>query len=150
KPLTHLLFQIKRLKAAGLDLEMSEKIEEVADAAKAVAKEKGVEAPDSDTLDSTIVKLAQISPESAVVRAFKDLEAVVLELRATLPDLKPHRNLYETLKAARDKGYIPTSVIVLFQSLRDARNAAAHEQGEEELDSGEALDVIRQMKLLEN
>ena len=150
KPLTHVIFQIKRVKAAGVDLEMQEKIEEVADAAKAVANEKGIEAPLPNALDSTMIALAEISPESAVVRAFKDLEAVILELRAVLPDLKPHRNVFETLKAARDQGFISSSVIALYQTLRGARNAAAHEKGEEELNTDEALDLMRQMKLLEH
>jgi hypothetical protein len=74
---------------------------------------------------------------------------VILQIRSRLPDDKPHRNLNEVLQQLCAKNYISASVIELFLQLRKARNAAAHES-EEELSSGEAIELIRQVKLLED
>lgn len=133
----------------GLNVELSEKVEEALDAGKVVQTEKGLIPPDVVGLDPTLLQLAKAFPEAAVIQSFKELEALILQIRAKMPDDRPARNLYEVLKALEKLQFIPQSVVALFQSLREARNAAAHGKGEEGLSTSEALDLIGQIKLLQ-
>ncbi|SFI24649.1 DUF4145 domain-containing protein [Bradyrhizobium sp. cf659] len=144
-----LIVHIRKIGAAGVNVELSEKVEEAVDAGEVVQAEKGVVAPDVIGLDPTLLQLAKSFPEAALIQSFKELEALILKLRARMPDDRPARNLYEVLKALEKQQFIPQSAITLFQSLREARNAAAHGKGEEALSSSEALDLIRQIKLLQ-
>jgi len=144
-----LIGHIKKIGAAGVNVELSEKVEEAVDAGEVVQAEKGLVAPDVVGLDPTLLQLAKSFPEAALIQSFKELEALILKIRARMPDDRPARNLYEVLKALEKQQYIPQSAIALFQSLREARNAAAHGKGEGELSSSEALDLIRQIKLLQ-
>jgi len=144
-----LIGQIKKIGAGGVNVELSEKVEEALDAGEVVQVEKGLVAPDVIGLDPTLLQLARSFPEAALIQSFKELEALILKIRARIPDDRPSRNLYEVLKALEKLQFIPQSAVTLFQSLREARNAAAHGKGEQELTSSEALDLIRQIKLLQ-
>jgi len=144
-----LIAHIKKIGAGGVNVELSEKVEEAVDAGEVVEAEKGLVAPDVIGLDPTLLQLAKSFPEAALIQAFKELEALILKIRAKMPDDRPARNLSEVLKALEKQQFIPMSAVALFQSLREARNAAAHGKGEEELSSSEALDLIRQIKLLQ-
>lgn len=141
--------RIRRVGAGGWNVELSEKVEEAVDAGKLVQAEKGIVAPDVIGLDPTLLQLAKSFPEAALIQSFKELEALILEIRGRLPDGRPYRNLYEVMKVLEKSQFIPSSAVALFQSLREARNAAAHGNAEEELSSGESLDLIRQIKLLQ-
>jgi hypothetical protein len=144
-----LIGHIKKIGAGGVNVELSEKVEEAIDAGEVVQVEKGLIAPDVIGLDPTLLQLAKSFPEAALIQSFKELEALILQIRERTPDARPSRNLYEVLKALEKQQFIPQSAVALFQSLREARNAAAHGKGEEGLSSSEALDLIRQIKLLQ-
>ena len=144
-----LIGHIKKIGAGGVNVELSEKVEEAIDAGEVVQAEKGITAPDVAGLDPTLLQLVKSFPEAALIQSFKELEALVLRIRERMPDGRPYRNLYEALKALEKLEFIPSSAVALFQSLREARNAAAHGRGEEELSSSEAIDLIRQIKLLQ-
>lgn len=139
-----LIAHIRKIGAGGVSVELSEKVEEAVDAGQVVQAEKGLSPPDVVGLDPTLLQLVKSFPEAALIQSFKELETLILKIRQRLPDERPFRNLYEVLKALEKKQYIPQSAVTLFQSLREARNAAAHGKGEEELSSTEALDLIRQ------
>jgi hypothetical protein len=140
---------IRKIGAGSVNVELSEKIEEAVDAGQLVQVEKGLTPPDVVGLDPTLLQLVKSFPEAALIQSFKELEALILQIRGRMPDERPYRNLYEVMKALEKDKFIPQSAVTLFQSLRDARNAAAHGKGEEELSSSEALDLIRQIKLLQ-
>ena len=144
-----LIGQIRKIGAGGVNVELSDKVEEALDAGKVVQVEKGLVAPEVIGLDPTLLQLARSFPEAALIQSFKELEGLILKIRAKIPDDRPYRNLYEVLKALEKMQFIPQSAVALFQSLREARNAAAHGSGEEGLTSSEALDLIRQIKLLQ-
>jgi hypothetical protein len=145
-----LIGHIRKIGAGGVNVELSEKVEEAIDAGKVVQVEKGIAAPDIAGLDPTLLQLTKSFPEAALIQSFKELEALILRIRERMPDGRPYRNLYEVLKALEKLEFIPASATALFQSLREARNAAAHGKGEEELSSTEAIDLIRQIKLLQS
>jgi hypothetical protein len=147
--LRFLIGNIKKIGAAGVNVELSEKVEEAIDAGEVVQVEKGIAAPAVAGLDPTLLQLAKSFPEAALIQSFKELEELILQTRERMPDGRPYRNLYEVLKALEKLEFIPSSAVALFQSLREARNAAAHGKSEEELSSSEAISLIRQIKLLE-
>lgn len=122
----------------------------VRDAGELVEAEEGTQPPDVIALDPAILQLAKTFPEAVLVQAFKELEGVILQIRARLPDDKQHRTLNEVLKALAAKKYITDSVVALFQKVREARNTVAHARGEDEMSFGEAIELIRQIKLLQS
>ena len=90
---------IKKIGAAGASVEPAEQVAAVRDAGELVEAEEGIQPPDVIALDPAILQLAKTFPEAALVQAFKELEGVILQIRARLPDDKPHRTLNEVLKA---------------------------------------------------
>jgi hypothetical protein len=150
KPLTRVLSLIKKIGAAGVSVELAEQVAAVRDAGELVEAEEGTQPPDVIALDPAILQLAKTFPEAALVQAFKELEGVILQIRARLPDDKQHRTLNEVLKALAAKKYITDSVVALFQKVREARNTVAHARGEDEMSFGEAIELIRQIKLLQS
>jgi len=144
------LSQIKKFGAAGVNFEIAEQVKEVQKAGEAVELEQADEPRDAIVIDPELVLLAKSFPEAAVLQSFKGLEAVLLRIRQRLPDDKPHRNLNEVLKALADDSQISQNVITLFQSLRKARNTAAHAKDGESMAPGEAIELIGQMKNLQD
>lgn len=149
KEVAHLLGQVRKIAAGGVNLEIAQQVERAISAAERVEDEKGVAAPDVIGLDPRLLDLAQSFPEAAVLQSFKEIESVLLQIRTLLPDGRPHRNLTEVMKVLLDKKYISGSEMALFQSLREARNAAAHKKAADKLTPSESVQLIRQMKLLE-
>lgn len=144
-----LLSLIKRFGAGGVNFEISDQVKEIQKAGELVKLEQEDEPRDEPIIDSTLLNLAKNFPEAAVAQSFKSLEAVLLRIRQRLPDEKPHRNLNEVLKVLADDNQISQSVITLFQRLRQARNAAVHEESAGKLTPGEAVELISQMNNLQ-
>lgn len=144
------LAQIRKFGAAGVNFEIAEQVKEVQKAGEAVELEQAGEPRDVTVLDPGLINLAKSFPEAAVLQSFKGVEAVLLRIRQRLPDDKPHRNLNEVLKALADDSQISQNVITLFQSLRQARNTAAHAKDEKSMAPGEAIELIGQMKNLQD
>ena len=145
-----LISQVRKIGAGGVNVELAERVESVRTAGELVEAEQKVPLPAASKIDSAILELAKNFPEAAFLQSFKQLEAVILQIRSRLPDDKPHRNLNEVLQQLLAKEYISSSVVELFNQLRRARNEAAHGKGEEGLSPGEALELIRQTSLLED
>src|SRR5262249_22744519 len=77
----------------GAGINLARQVDKVRDQAEIVEVEEGVPPTDVLALDPAILQLAQLFPEAAVVQAFKELEGVILQIRARLPDERPHRTL---------------------------------------------------------
>jgi hypothetical protein len=148
--LRHILSQVRKFGAAGVNFEIADQIREIQRVGEAVELEQTDEPRSASALDPELTSLARSFPEAAVLQSFKSLEAVLLRIRQKLPGDKPHRNLSEVLSALVRDNQISPSVVSLFQSLRQARNTAAHGQGVEKLSQGEAVELIIQMKNLED
>ncbi len=149
KEIRGILPKIRKLKAAGVDVELSEQIEHVREVAEQVAAEQTTNKSTHLELDSTILELTKRFPEAAVIEAFKQLEAVLLQIRAQIPEGRPNRTLNEVLQQLQDKGYVSGSVVELFLQLRKAKNAVAKNKEEGGVPPGEALELVRQIKSLE-
>lgn len=148
KELRRLLSLVRKFGAGGLSVELSDQVEAVRGAAEAVEAESATS--DVVPLDPAMLALVKSFPAAAVLQTFKELEGVLLKIRARLPDDKPHRNLNEVLNVLLDQNYISSSVIALFQRLRETRNIVAHSRDEEEMTSGEAIELVREIKRLQN
>ncbi|MGM5029635.1 hypothetical protein AB7813_21000 [Tardiphaga sp. 20_F10_N6_6] len=148
--LRHILSQIKKFGAAGVNVELAQEVQLAERASEAVKFERGDVAENAADIDPSLVNLAQNFPEAALLQSFKGLEGTLLRIRQKLPDDKPHRNLNEVLKALADESYISANVITLFQSLRQARNTAAHAKEDAKMTPGEAIQLIGQISLLKN
>src|ERR1039457_7099404 len=72
--LRSLIGHIKKIGAGGVNVELSEKVEEAVDAGEVVQAEKGLVAPDVIGLDPTLLQLAKTFPEAALIQSFKELE----------------------------------------------------------------------------
>lgn len=150
KEFSNLIGQIKRIAAGSVKVELAEQVAAVRAAGEAVEVEQAIDPSDAIALDPSLLQMVQSFPEAALLQAFKELEGTILQIRSRLPDGKPFRTMVEVLKALVNQGYITESVLALFNKLRAARNTAAHAKGEEEMSPGEALELIRQIKLLQS
>jgi hypothetical protein len=143
-----LLKQAKKLGAAGISVELSERVAAARNSASIVQGEQDARAPETTKLDPITLELARTFPEAAVVQAYRELERVLQQIKAHLADGKPHRTSEEVVQALYDKGEISKSVVQLFEDLRQAKNSAAHAKGEDTLTRGEAMELAEQAKLL--
>jgi hypothetical protein len=132
----------------GAGIKLAKQVEQVRNQAEIVEAEQQIEPPDIVLLDPRTMQLAEQFPEAALLESFKELEGVLLQIRMRLPDRKPYRNISEVVNYLADKQFITTSTAELFQRLREARNSAAHAKGDNRLTPGEAIELIRQAKLL--
>jgi len=140
----------KRAKKLGngvLQIELADEIDKARDQAEKVQAEQSVPTLSTQPLDQATVELAKSSPPLAVLQSFKEVEAVLLAIRALLPDNKPHRNLNEVLAYLRSHEMITESVVALFQRLRKTTKAVSH-AAENTLTQGETYELIGQSRLL--
>ncbi|NPU13839.1 hypothetical protein HL666_24040 [Bradyrhizobium sp. 83002] len=152
KQLQHLLYQVRKIGGAGLNVELATQVQEVQRAGEAVELEQGgaLASTMNDHLDPTLAQLAKTFPEAAVLQEYKTVERILLQIREILPDKRPHRTLNEVLNKLADQGFVSETVVTLFQSVRQARNMAAHATDDRNMTSGEAIELIGQIKTLQN
>jgi len=141
-----MLKQAKKLGAAGISLELSERVAAARDAADEVRGEQN-ESTEASGLDTTMLKMAKTFPEAAVVQAYRELERVAHRLKARLGDQNPQQT-YGIIQTLRDKGEITDSVVKLFERLREAKNTAAHAKGNDALTPAEAVELVEQSQML--
>jgi len=81
-------------------------------------------------LEDEIALLVKVSPRSAIVRAFYEVEASLVAVAEYL-GLNPKKmSPRAILRWMRDKGHITEDVLELYSSIARVRNAAAHVRGE--------------------
>lgn len=145
--LGRLIGQIRKFGAGGVNVELADQLEQVAEQAKRVEEETKGPPADVIVLDPTVLQLAQKFPEAAVLQEYKELESVLLQIRSRLPDDKRHRNLNEVLSQLNKTGLVSGSVVGLFNTIRKARNAVAH-ANEEKMAPGAAIELVRETRML--
>jgi uncharacterized protein YutE (UPF0331/DUF86 family) len=105
-------------------------------------------APPAPEEENKLYRLAIESPEGAIVLAYIDLEKKLRDIAIKLgmgPKVTNQRSIMEKLV---ERDLITREASRLFDSLRRARNSAAHAAGEEPVTSQDALEFIRQVSLL--
>lgn len=149
KQLRFLLSQVRKIGGAGLNVELAAQVQEVQRVGEAVELEQGGLAAEKEPLDPTLMQLVQSFPEAAVLQEYRSVERLLLQIRDKLPDGRPHRNLNEVLNRLASLGMVSDTVVTLFQSVRQARNTAAHAKQGYKMTSGEAIELIGQTKTLQ-
>lgn len=146
-----------RLKIPGGEAEFSKEIKEarekneelLTDAASeehlALPRAEAVAAP--LTADDPRLALAKISPEAAIIEAFKDLERVLMEnkhllLDSHMPAIAPtrHRNLLEYVRDLQRAELISGDLVEQFLRVRQLRNLAVHPTGKSNISVGAAIE----------
>jgi hypothetical protein len=147
KQLRVLLDRIKKLGAGGITAELSDQVEKAQEKAELVRAEEGKSLDHADRLDDATQQLIKRSPDGAVLRSFKELEGVLLQIREKIPDGRKGRNLNEVMRYLNDRDYVSGSVVELFQSLRRARNEITR-AGEAQVTPDDAEKLVRQIRLV--
>jgi hypothetical protein len=116
-----------------------EKDEELAIEGKVAATEKPDQATIVGTADDPYLRLAEVSPEAAILHSFKEVEASILENRNELPNVRGN-NLLEFVQALHRAGAIDSPLVEQFERVRNLRNIAAHAREPLAITTGEALE----------
>jgi hypothetical protein len=127
KPIKQLFPHLQRLKYKEFELEFGKRVEEVRDE---VARELPGETPIALLADesSPLARLAEVSPRSAVLEAWRDVELAALDVARAIGG-ESFRNKTLTFQAIlllEQKEAFDRNVISLLRDLRGLRNEAAH------------------------
>jgi hypothetical protein len=127
KPLGDLLPLLQRLKYKDLELEFGRRIGEVKDEverelpgeAQRIFPEKEIE---------PLAKLAEISPRSAILEAWRAVEEATLEAakRVAGPDFRNRTLTFNAIRFLEKQGSIDENIVRLLREIRSLRNEAAH------------------------
>ena len=128
KPLAGLIPLLQRLKLRDLELEFAQKVERVrAEVRFELAIGRPPTALPAEAQDR-IRKLSEVSPRSAVLEAWRELEVRLIEAANIVPEFRDSRRK-SSLDAIRvlekSEGFSP-EVSTAIQDLRSLRNRAAH------------------------
>ena len=127
KPLRSLMPLLHRLKYKELELEFGQRVEEIkTELARELPKESQLALPSAEA--QPLVRLAEVSPRSAVLEAWRGVELAALEAARKLAgDEFRNRTLtYQALRFLERNKAIDGNVITLLRDLRGLRNDAAH------------------------
>ncbi|MGB9152010.1 MAG: hypothetical protein WCD70_02870 [Alphaproteobacteria bacterium] len=130
----------------GIELEFSEKIEEAREESEVLAMEGKLVAAFKQNQPESLAKvedkyltLAQVSPEAAVLEAFKEVEMAIMDNKAELPEIKGG-NLFAFVRQLHLAEFIDQKVVDQFQRVRELRNLAVHSKEPLAISIGEAME----------
>jgi hypothetical protein len=93
--------------------------------------------------DDHRLELASRFPEASVLETYKEVEAILLELRTRL-DMPQRTNLRTVVRRLVERELAPKEAQALFENFQQARNAAAHAGNENRITPGEAIEYMEQ------
>jgi len=105
-------------------------------------------APPALEEENTLYRLANEAPEGAIVLAYIELEKALRDIAITLGMGEKVTNQRSVMEELAKRGALSREASRLFDSLRRARNSAAHGVGQEQVTRQDALEYIRQVYLL--
>ncbi len=122
--------RIKRAKFPGGEIEFAEKLDEVKKEtetleAKTEQRESARKDDEPITADDPYLRLAEVSPPAAVLEAFKQLRADIMENRHYFPNIKSS-DAMAYVQALHDANAIGADIVQLFARVRNLRNFAVH------------------------
>lgn len=140
---------VKRLKGVSVG---SAKAEFVQALEQAKRQAQVLETPDvskefPEAPTDKYLRLANEHPEAAVMDCFREVERRLIDIRARL-QLPPIMNLSGIVAELVNRGLLDAEAQRLFESLRQARNAAAHADRDHRVTPGEAVDFTYQTWVL--
>jgi hypothetical protein len=90
--------------------------------------------------DRAFLELAKNFPSAAVLQSWKDIEAILQQIRERLPGMQSRHKFDSVVRRLVDQKLVDGSVEKLYQSLRQARNAAVHASDTASISQGEVLE----------
>lgn len=127
KPLRELLPLLQKLKYKDLEFEFGKRLQEVT---AEVAQLPGYSSPSKASLtESPAAKLALLSPRSAIIEAWRDVESTTLAAAHGLgePFFQQNRPLLvSAMNALERAGKLDAYFVDVLDGLRELRNEAAH------------------------
>jgi hypothetical protein len=105
-------------------------------------------APPLPEEENKLYRLAIDSPDGAIVLAYIELEKTLRDIAIRLGMGAKVTNQRSVVEELMKRELVTKDGARLFDSLRRARNSAAHGVGEEKLTSQDALEYIRQVNLM--
>src|SRR5579859_300435 len=127
KPLGSLLPLLQRLKYKDLELDFGKRVEEVSDeVARELPGETTSPLPASDS--SAIARLAEVSPRSAVLEAWREVEIAAIDAARKVGGeaFRTKTLTYQAIRFLEQNESLERNVISLLRDLRGLRNEAAH------------------------
>ncbi len=118
------------------------------DAAKPDAGKPDARKPGADSPQRRL-QFEDDLPEAIVLIAFNDLEETLLGARKKL-QLAADTPAEQVLRALVVRAPLPAQTLALFESLRDARNAAVHTGNKDEISPGTAVDFRLEVEKLKS
>jgi hypothetical protein len=127
RPIGALLPLLQRLKYKELELEFGRRVEEVKQQLAQELPPETVLAPAGEE-GAAIARLAEVSPRSAVLEAWRDVELAALEAARKIGgEAFRHRTLtFQALRILERSESLDRNVIGVLRDLRGLRNEAAH------------------------
>lgn len=127
KPIGALLPLLQRLRYKELELEFGRRVEEVKEQLAQELPSETVLVPAGEEA-GPIARLAEISPRSAVLEAWRDVELAALEAAQKIGgESFRHKTLtFQALRILEHSESLDRNVIGLLRDLRGLRNEAAH------------------------
>jgi len=146
KELPGLVKRLNRLEVAGAKAEFVQALE------RAKGEAEKLETPNvrkalTARPDERYLRLANEHPEAAVMDCFREVERRLMEIRTRLA-IPDRTNLSGIVRELVARGLLDADAEALFNSLRQARNAAAHATAEHRVTPGEAVDFTYQTWVL--
>lgn len=144
----------ERLKELSLPGGMKATFEKELQVGRSIAEQIPVEAPLPQLAppvpdeENKLFRLAIESPEGAIVLAYIDLEKALRDIAIKLGMGSKIANQRSVIEELVRRNLMKREAARLFDSLRRARNSAAHGVGEEQVTSADAVEYIRQVNLL--
>lgn len=135
-PLSELIRKLKKANAKSGELEFGQELKEV-EAEAEIAKLPRVEPPmtqggKAETVQEKVERISQISPNAAVLEAWREVDAVVDDLMADRPvavltprPIRPTESL-RFMSVLASEGKIDANSYSIYRKLRDMRNEASH------------------------
>jgi hypothetical protein len=92
------------------------------------------------TPDRAFLELAKNFPSAAILQSWKDVEAILQQIRERLPGMQSRHKFDSVVRRLVDQKLIDASAEKLYQSLRQARNTAVHASDSVNIPQGEVLE----------
>jgi len=128
KPVFGLLPFVQKLKYKEFEVEFGKRVKEVTAEVERELPPTGNQLEFVQLESNPIVKLAEVSPRSAVLEAWRSVEIASLSVARKLlgPEFHNRTMTYQALRAFEKNEKIDRNIVGLLRELRSLRNEAAH------------------------
>ena len=127
KPIKVLLPLLQRLKYKELELEFGKQVGEIREEVAREISDETYLASSTDESSAT-VRLAEVSPRSAVLEAWREVELAALDAARTIggESMQNKTLTYQAIRLLEERQSLDRNLISLLRDLRGLRNQAAH------------------------